>query len=324
MIVKTVGDYITKDVVSIHSDTSLLEAIKYMRERNVSALLVKEGDDVIGIFTERDLLNRVDFNCSSGLGSLKIKDLMTRDLKTADFEESYISVIELMQKFRIRHMPVLKDNRIVGIVSIRDLLNHYHENLEHILEETVASLSSAVEKRDPYTAGHQQRVTQLACAIAREVGLPEKNISGVSMASVIHDIGKMYVPAEILNKPGRLSDAEFTLIKIHPQVGYDILKEIEFPWPIADIVLQHHERMDGSGYPRGLTSEDIFPEAKIITVADVVEAMVSHRPYRPALGLDKALEHVAQYKGIFYDAQVVDSCLKLFKEKGFTFTQIIY
>lgn len=321
---KKVGEYISKNVISIDGEKSLLDAVSSMRENGVSSLLVKEQDKIIGIFTERDLLVRADFNNPGGLSAIKIKDLMTNNIKTADIDESYINVIDLMQKHNIRHMPVVKDGNIMGIVSVRDLMNHYHENLEHLLEETVASLSSAVEKRDPYTAGHQQRVTQLACAIAKDLGLPGKDISGVGMAAVIHDIGKMYVPAEILNKPGKLSDAEMTLIKIHPQVGYDILKGIEFPWPIADIVLQHHERLDGSGYPRGLTAEDILIEAKIITVSDVVEAMVSHRPYRPALGIDKALEHILDKRGIFYYARAVDLCVRLFREKGFTFTQNIY
>jgi len=193
------------------------------------------------------------------------------------------------------------------------------EQVQRTLEGTVYALASTTGKRDPYTADHQRRVTQLACAIAREMNLPEEQINGIHIAAAIHDIGKIYVPAEILSKPGRLSEPEFAIIKTHPQVGYDILKAIEFPWPVAEILLQHHERMDGSGYPRGLSGEDILLEARILGVADVVEAMSSHRPYRPALGIDKALFEILRNKKVLYDPQVVDACLKLFTKKGFKF-----
>jgi putative nucleotidyltransferase with HDIG domain len=174
-----------------------------------------------------------------------------------------------------------------------------------------------IESRDPYTAGHQQRVTQLVSALAQEMGLSEKEVEGVKMASLIHDIGKISIPAEILSKPGKLTEIEFSLVKTHAQAGYEILKDIEFPWPIAQIVLQHHERLDGSGYPLGLKDKKILLEAKIIGVADVVEAMASHRPYRPGLGIEKALEEISQKKGILYSPEVVDICIKLFTEKGF-------
>jgi HD-GYP domain-containing protein (c-di-GMP phosphodiesterase class II) len=164
-------------------------------------------------------------------------------------------------------------------------------------------------------------VAQLAVAIAEEMGLPQEQIDGIYMASIIHDLGKISIPAEILSKPGHLAEEEFALIKTHPKIGHDILKEIEFPWPIAEIVFQHHERVDGSGYPSGLSGEDILIEARIITVADVVEAMSSHRPYRPALGMEKALEEVLKKRGIFYDAAVVDALVKLLKEKDFQFNK---
>jgi putative nucleotidyltransferase with HDIG domain len=176
-----------------------------------------------------------------------------------------------------------------------------------------------VETRDAYTAGHQQRVTDLARAIAKEMGLSEHQIDGIRMAASIHDVGKIGVPAEILNKPVRLSNIEFNLIKIHPVVGYNILKQIQFPWPVARIVLQHHERMNGSGYPHGLSGEDILLGARILGVADVVEAMVSHRPYRPALGIDKTLEEISKNRSTLYDPQVVDVCIRLFREKRFKF-----
>ena len=193
------------------------------------------------------------------------------------------------------------------------------ERLRKLLEETVATLAATVELKDPYTAGHQRRVSQLACAIAKELGLPEERIEGLRLAAVVHDIGKMAVPTEILSKPGHLNKLEFDMVKNHPTAGYELLKHIEFPWPVAKIVLQHHERLDGSGYPQGLKGEEILLEARILAVADVVEAMSSHRPYRAALGLEKALEEIERGKGTHYDPQVVDACVRLFKEKAFTF-----
>ena len=191
--------------------------------------------------------------------------------------------------------------------------------LQEILEGTILALTMTVEYRDPYTSGHQQRVSDLAGAIAKEMGFPKDRIMGIRMAGVIHDIGKIAIPVEILSKPGRLSKTEFDLIKNHSQVGYDILNSIKFPWPLSQIVLQHHERMDGSGYPQGLSGEEILMEARIMGVADVVEAMASHRPYRPALGIDKALEEISKNREALYDPEVVDACLILFKDKGFKF-----
>jgi PAS domain S-box-containing protein/putative nucleotidyltransferase with HDIG domain len=193
------------------------------------------------------------------------------------------------------------------------------ERLRRALEETVNALASAVEMRDPYTAGHQHRVTSLACAIAEEMGLPKEKIEGIHLAGVIHDVGKIRVPAEILSWPGQLTEIDFNLIKTHPQVGYDILKRIELPHEVTKIMLQHHERLDGSGYPAGLKGDKILLEAKILAVADVVEAMASHRPYRASLGIDKALEEISKNKGILYDPEVVDACLRLFNEKNFSF-----
>lgn len=191
------------------------------------------------------------------------------------------------------------------------------EKLKRILEETVNALASAVETRDPYTAGHQNRVAHLACTIGRELGFSEERLEGIHIASIIHDVGKMYIPAEILSRPGRLTEIEFDIIKTHPQIGYDILKTIEFSWPVAEIVHQHHERMDGSGYPAGLPGEEMLLESKILAVADVVEAMASHRPYRPAHDIGKALEEVSQKRGVLYDPEVVDVCVRLFAEKDF-------
>jgi len=192
------------------------------------------------------------------------------------------------------------------------------ERLRKALGATVQSISLTVEMKDPYTAGHQQRVSDLTRAIATEMGLSADRRDFIRTASSIHDIGKISVPSEILSKPTKLTDLEFSLIKTHSQSGHDILKDIDFPWPVADVVLQHHERMNGSGYPQGLKGDDILLEARIMAVADVVEAIASHRPYRPSLGIDFALEEISRNKGILYDADVVDACLKLFQEKSYT------
>lgn len=225
------------------------------------------------------------------------------------------------------------------IINIRNSLRRreleiadraYRENLEQEVEERTAelqktlrgviyALTMTVEYRDPYTAGHQQRVSDLASAIAKEMDLPRDKAMGIRIAGALHDIGKIVTPVEILSKPGRLSKTEFKLIKNHSQVGYDILKSIKFPWPVSQIVLQHHERMDGSGYPNGLLGKEMLIEARILGVADVVEAMASHRPYRPARGIDKALEEISMNKGKLYDVEAANACLKIFKEKEFEF-----
>jgi PAS domain S-box-containing protein len=193
------------------------------------------------------------------------------------------------------------------------------ERMRKALKATVQSISKTVEMKDPYTSGHQQRVSDLARSIATEMGLSADRQDFIRTASSIHDIGKIAIPSEILSKPTKLTDLEFSLIKTHAQSGYDILKDIEFPWPVADVVLQHHERMDGSGYPQGLKGDDILLEARILAIADVVEAISSHRPYRPALGIEAALEEIEKNKGTLYDNAAVDACLRLFREKCFQF-----
>ena len=189
------------------------------------------------------------------------------------------------------------------------------ERLRETLEQTVYALAAAVEMRDPYTAGHQRRVADLATAIAKEMNLPEDRSRGVRMAGLVHDVGKIHIPAEILSKPTRLTEVEWSMIKAHPQAGYDILKDIEFPWPVARIVLQHHERVNGSGYPQGLSDKEILLEARILGVADVVEAMASHRPYRPAHAVEEALGEIRENRGILYDPQAVDACLEVIGKK---------
>jgi PAS domain S-box-containing protein len=198
------------------------------------------------------------------------------------------------------------------------------ESLRKAVGTIFQVMASAVEARDPYTAGHQIRSANLARAIATEMGLSQEKIEGIRIAGSIHDIGKLSIPVEILSKPTKLSELEFSLIKEHARRGYEMLKNVESPWPLAEIVYQHHERMDGSGYPRNLKGEETLIEARILTVADVVESMASHRPYRPGLGIDAALNEIAKNRGIFYDDAVADACLRLFQEKGFQLEGIDY
>ena len=197
-----------------------------------------------------------------------------------------------------------------------------YESLKKTFSDAIDTMVKIVEMRDPYTAGHQQRVARLAFAIATEMKLEDTRIDQLKIAAVIHDIGKMNVPSDILSKPGRLSDIEFGLIKTHAQNGYDIMKGMDFPCSVAQAVLQHHERLDGSGYPGGLKGKDILLEAKILAVADVIEAMYSYRPYRPAMGIDKALEEISNGRGKLYDPDVVDACLELFKTGRFEFEDV--
>lgn len=186
--------------------------------------------------------------------------------------------------------------------------------------KAIEAIATFFEKRDPYTSGHQHRVSDLATAIAREMQLDENSIEEIRIGALIHDIGKISIPSDILSRPGRLSPPEMDLIKTHPEVGYDIIKNIQSPWNIRDIVLQHHERLNGTGYPYGLTATEICMSARIVAIADVVEAITSHRPYRPALGREAALKEIAEGKGTLYDAAAVDACLKLFGENRFSFT----
>ena len=187
------------------------------------------------------------------------------------------------------------------------------------LEQTIQVIAETVDQRDPYTAGHQRRVADLSTRIAQKMGLAEERIQGLGLAATIHDLGKMGVPAEILTKPGKLTPTQISLIREHVQMGYDIIRNVKFPWPIADIVRQHHERLDGSGYPQGLKGEEILLEARILAVADVTEAMASHRPYRESLGTDAALEEIVRRRGKYFDADVVEACLSLFREDGYVF-----
>lgn len=207
-------------------------------------------------------------------------------------------------------------------MELEDKINALEKTVAKLrlaLEGTIKTLTITSEAKDPYTAGHQRRVSDLSRAIAQEMGLPENVVDGIRMAGLTHDIGKIRVPSEILGKPSKLNDIEFQLVKTHPEVGYALLKDVEFPWPVADIVLQHHERINGSGYPKRLKGPDIRIEAKIIAIADVVEAISSTRPYRQSLGVEAALEQISKNRGILYDEKAADACLRLFEEKRFKF-----
>jgi len=221
------------------------------------------------------------------------------------------------KKGDVKEIGILRD--ITVRKKAEEELKKSLEKLQHTFEETINALVSALERRDPYTAGHQKRVTHMACAIAEEMGFSKEQVNGLRLAGLVHDVGKIQIPTEILIKPTHLSEIEFVMIKMHPQVGYDILKSIEFPYPVAQIVLQHHERMDGSGYPEGISGEEILPEAQVLAVADVVEAMSSHRPYRPALGISTALREITKFKGTLYAPEVVDTCWKLFNDNKLKF-----
>lgn len=235
----------------------------------------------------------------------------------SDFIQKPLNNKELVIRLkRVLRERTLLSERDKANAELRDAL----DVLRKSLSGTIQVIASTVEQRDAYTSGHQRRVAHLASSLAREMRLSENIIEGIRMAATIHDLGKISIPAEILSKPTRLTDLEFSLIKIHPQVGFDILKEVDFPWPTARMVYQHHERLDGSGYPQGLKGEEILLEARIMAVADVVEAMASHRPYRPGLEIDAGLDEISENSGKFYDPDAVDACLKIFREKKFAFT----
>ena len=230
--------------------------------------------------------------------SSNVRAVWSRNVSDIDYYEGFIQdITELRQAVEFRLQSL--------------------DRLRNAMGATIQTLSLTVEIRDPYTAGHQKRVADLARRIATELKVAPERIEGLRMAATVHDIGKVSIPAEILSKPTRLSDLEIKLIRTHAVKGYDILKDIEFPWPVAEIVLQHHERLDGSGYPRGLKGDEITPEARILIIADVVEAMSSHRPYRPALGMEAALAEIETNSGTLYDTEAVKACLRLFREDGY-------
>lgn len=238
--------------------------------------------------------------------------------KNNDLENTNFRLIQLHDEMKVLNNHLEQ--------KVRDRTREIEENnlkLKRLFDQTVTSLTRALEKRDEYTAGHQQRVSSLSCAIALEMGLSQETIEGIKIAGNLHDIGKIYVPIEFLTKPGTLSIEEFTIIKMHPKVGFEILKDIEFEWPVALMVLQHHERMDGSGYPYGIDGNQILFESKILAVADIVEAMATNRPYRISPGLDTALSEISDHSGTLYDEQIVEACIYLMTSKNYQFPEIL-
>lgn len=255
--------------------------------------------------------------------SLGILTIASKEMEAEDKLKKHHELLENTVQDRTVELTMLNmqfQQEIEERKRTQKKLNHSYLQLQKSLDEIVHAMSLTLEERDPYTAGHQKRTTDLALAIAREMGLPEHETKGLQMAGLIHDMGKISVPGEILSKPGPLNDAEIQLIQRHPQVAYDILKQIDFPWSVDQIVLQHHEKLDGSGYPQGLVGEEILLESRILCVADVVETMETHRPYRASLGRDTALEEITKNRGSLYDSEVVDACLKLFGEKEFQYS----
>ena len=315
---RTTFDSIT-DLVSIHDENG-----KIVRANKAFASVLKlKPQDVVGKKCCQLVhgTNKPPTNCPR-LKTLKSKNptmeeiyeprlgmhlqILTSPLNESIEEDKGISIVHVARDISERKLA--EEQRREGVEKLLDTM-----------EATIEAIATTAEIRDPYTADHQRRVSQLACAIAKDLGLSENQVQGIRLTGLVHDIGKIYIPAEILSKPGNLIDIERDMIKMHPKIGHDILKRVDFPWPIAETVMQHHERIDGSGYPNGISGEDILIEAKVLAVADVVEAMSSHRPYRPSLSLKKALEEISSKSGICYDSRVVESCIKLFTTGLFKF-----
>ena len=288
----------------------------------MSAMFGYSREEMIGMDTRKVYVNPAD------------RDKFQQDIEPKGYLKDYEMKCRKQdgtEIYCVLASTMRRDNggSILGYQGIvRDVTEHKQiekerkqmiEELRATVEGSMQAIGFMSETRDPYTAGHQQRVTKIACAIAEEMNLPEEQKEIIRMAAMLHDIGKICVPAEILNKPGKLSEIEMSMIKNHPKVSCEILKTVNLPLPVCPVVLQHHERINGSGYPKGLSEKDIRLEAKILAVADIVEAMASHRPYRPALGIDKALEEISQNRGILYDSNVVDACLKVFADKRIKF-----
>ena len=291
--------------------TGTIEAVYKIRLQDGRVIWVKDQANIEYYFRDRISL------------SLGLLTVVSKEMEAEDELKKHHDHLESMVLKRTSELMLLNKQLKQEIVE-RKLaeykLKQSYNQLEGNLDEMVRAMSLTVEERDPYTAGHQRRATELAVALAREMGLSEHQCKGLRMAGLIHDMGKIAIPAEILSKPGGLNNVEFQLIKRHPQVGYDILKQFDFPWSVDRIVLQHHERLNGSGYPQGLKGDRILLEARILCIADVVETIESHRPYRPGLGIDEALEEINRNRDRLYDPHGVDACLHLFKTNKFQYS----
>jgi PAS domain S-box-containing protein/putative nucleotidyltransferase with HDIG domain len=273
-------------------------------------------------------MNLYELNAPEQVEAVKAKIVELVEKTQLAFESVHICKNKPLTPVEVNSRIIDSGGRKLVVSAVRDIseekrtaeeLRQTSLRLQRAIEGAINAVALTTEIRDPYTAGHQHRVAKLACSIGKELGLSNEQIEGVRVAGTLHDIGKIYVPAEILSRPGRLRQNEINLVKDHAQVGFDLLSTIEFPWPVAQIVLQHHERMNGSGYPLGLSGDEILIEAKIMSVADVVEAMASHRPYRPALSIEEALLEISQQRGVLYSPDAVDACIKVFTQRGFTF-----
>lgn len=347
-IARDITEYetIKQDLIKSHDrlqliSNNIVEAI-FILDMDLKFTFVTPSIKILGYEIEELLENGIEkiLTAQSYVDAMKVlrEELEIEKSHKLDKERARVLTLQIRKKnrsilwaeitFKFLRDGEGKPNGILGVArdvtetyETHQKLNRSYRQLDRLLEGVVNALASAVEKRDPYTAGHQRRVAELAVAITKELGVSEEIIDYLRIAALLHDVGKIYVPAEILAKPTILTPAEFKIIKTHSQVGYEILKPLDFPWPIPEIVLQHHEKNDGSGYPRGLKGNEIMIEAKILCVADIVAAMMSHRPYREALGLDQALGDISKGRGIKFDPDIVDICIKLFKEKGFRFTK---
>ena len=324
----TFRDFLEQEGHEVHTAGNVSDADRLMIKHDFDVVVT---DIIMPKRKGTELLKNI-CKVSKGIQVIMITGEPTVDTATEAVRLGAFDYLSKPASGKALQKVVAKAARVKALFDEKERLTEENrkqrEELTHLVQERTAALSEAllgivnamsvtVEKRDPYTAGHQFRVAKLAQAIAEEMGLPKQTVEGTYLAGIIHDIGKISVPAEILSKPSRLLEEEFSLIKKHSQTGYDILKTIKFLWPIPDIVLQHHERLDGSGYPQGLAGDDILVEARILAVADTVESMASHRPYRPELGLEIALEEIMQKRGKLYDEAVVDACIALFNEKGY-------
>ncbi|MHB9133700.1 MAG: HD domain-containing phosphohydrolase [Armatimonadota bacterium] len=290
-----------------------------VRGNNAAVKLFGKSHDEIVNLRCNELIHGID-NCPEKCLLRHVKNLRHTESEALAIGDRW---------FRVTIDPLFDERgAFQGAIHLMDDITDYrrteeelqqnYERLESVLDNTIAAIAKIVEMRDPYTAGHERRVSQLSCAIGRVMGLPERQVEGLRVGGMLHDIGKLYVPSEMLSKPTMLSEIEYDLIRNHANAGHEILKTVNFPWPVAEMAYQHHERLDGSGYPNGISGEKILLEARIIAVADVVESMASHRPYRPARGIDSALEEISTKSGALYDPAVVEACLEVFKDRTFT------
>ncbi len=316
-------DELRETYIRLHTLLEAIPDLVYMKDRNGILLEVNRAyEEIAGVSRDQIIGTRGESFLPEKIFRFNIET--DRELVETGRMLQFEDVFETPENTRyasITKVPLKDDNGyvtgIVGITTDITTIRRAEQRYRTALEGTIQTMSKIVELRDPYTAGHQHRASRLAVEIAKEMDLDPERIEGVRVASLLYEIGKINVPSEILNKPGKITEMEYELIQSHPQSAYEILKNIDFPWPVADIIYQHHERMDGSGYPGRLREEEILLEARILAVADVVEAMCSHRPYRGSLGIEKALEEIESKAGILYDKKVVAVCLNLFREKGF-------